>query len=46
VQLADVMIGTAIEMAQRITGRISDGLKPESVLELYADDQLIHMLPS
>lgn len=46
VQLADVMIGAAIEMAQRITGRISNGLEPEAVLRLYADDQLIHMLPS
>ncbi len=45
-QLADVMIGAAIEMAQRITGRISNGLEPEAVLRLYADDQLIHMLPS
>ncbi|WP_213939609.1 DUF3800 domain-containing protein [Pseudomonas sp. dw_612] len=46
VQIADVMIGAAIEAAQRITGRISDGLEPEAVLGLYADDQLIHMLPS
>lgn len=40
------MIGAAIEMAQRITGRISNGPEPEAVLRLYADDQLIHMLPS
>lgn len=46
VQLADVMIGAAIEMANSLGGRRSGGLEPEAVLTLYADDQLIHMLPS
>lgn len=46
VQLADVLIGATIESAQRMTGRIADGLDPQRLGELYRDDQLIHMLPS
>jgi hypothetical protein len=46
VQLADVMIGAAIEMANSLRGRRAVGLDPEAVLALYADDQIIHMLPS
>lgn len=46
VQLADVMIGAAIEMASSLRGRRTGGLDPEAVLALYADDQIIHMLPS
>lgn len=46
VQLADVLIGATIEAAQRMTGRLVEGLDWESVVELFADDQLIHMLPS
>lgn len=46
VQLADVLIGATIETAQRMTGRLADGLDPERVIELFAEDQLIHLLPS
>lgn len=46
VQLADVMIGVAIETAISLRGRRAGGLEPEAVLALYADDQIIHMLPS
>lgn len=46
VQLADVMIGAAIETANSLRGRRAGGLEPEAVLALYADDQIIHMLPS
>lgn len=46
VQLADVMIGAAIEVANSLRGRQTGGLEPEAVLALYAEDQIIHMLPS
>lgn len=46
VQLADVMIGAAIETAKSIRGRRTGGLDPEAVLALYADDQIIHLLPT
>lgn len=46
VQLADVMIGAAIEAANNLTGMRTGGLDPDQLLPLYADDQFIHMLPS
>jgi hypothetical protein len=46
VQLADVMIGAAIEAANTLTGRRTGGLDPEAVMSLYADHQIIHLLPS
>lgn len=46
VQLADVMIGAAIEAANTMTGQRTKGLNPGDVLSLYADNQLIHLLPS
>ena len=46
VQLADVMIGAAIEAANTLTGSRSDGLDPEALMSLYRDDQFIHMLPN
>ena len=46
VQLADVMIGAAIEVTNSLTGQRTGGLEPEAVLALYADDQIIHMFPS
>lgn len=46
VQLADVMIGAALEAAHNMTGLRTGGLDPDDVMSLYADDQLIHMLPS
>jgi hypothetical protein len=46
VQLADVMIGAAIDAATTLTGRRSGGLDANAVLGLYADHQFIHMMPS
>lgn len=46
VQLADVMIGAAIEAGNSLAGLRSGGLDPEQLLAVYADDQFIHMLPS
>lgn len=46
VQLADVMIGAAIEAGNNLAGLRSGGLDPEQLLSLYADEQFIHMLPS
>ena len=46
VQLADVMIGAAIEAANTLTGQRAGALDAREVVELYADHQLIHMLPS
>jgi hypothetical protein len=46
VQLADVMIGAAVEAANKLAGLRSGGPDPEAVLSLYADHQFIHMIPS
>lgn len=46
VQLADVMIGAAIEAANNFAGLRSGGPDPEAVMSLYAENQLIHLIPS
>jgi len=46
VQLADLMIGAAIEAANNLAGLRSGGLDPDAVLSLYAEHQFIHMIPS
>lgn len=46
VQLADVMIGAAIEAGNNLAGLRSGGPDPESVLSLYDNHQFIHMIPS
>lgn len=46
VQLADVMIGAAIEAANNLAGLRSGGPHPEAVMSLYADNQFIHLVPS
>ena len=46
VQLADVMIGAAIEAANNMTGLRPGGPDPEAVMSLYADHQFIHLIPS
>lgn len=46
VQLADVMIGAAIEAGNNLAGLRTGGLDPQELLALYADEQFIHMLPS
>lgn len=46
VQLADVMIGAALEAANVMTGLREGGLDPEKLMSLYAEDQFIHLIPS
>lgn len=46
VQLADVMIGAAIEAANTLRGRRVAGLDAGAVMALYSDDQIIHQFPS
>lgn len=46
VQLADVMIGAAIEAANNLAGLCSGGPDPETLMSLYADNQFIHLIPS
>lgn len=46
VQVADVMIGAAIDAANGLAGWRSPLLEPQAVMSLYADDQLIHLVPS
>ncbi|OBQ97493.1 hypothetical protein A9K66_03455 [Mesorhizobium sp. AA23] len=46
VQLADVMIGAAIEAANNLTGLRTGGLDPEALTSLYREGQFIHLLPS
>ncbi|WP_245649403.1 hypothetical protein [Sphingomonas mali] len=46
VQLADVMIGLAIDAANGLTGLRSGGIDPEAVLSQYAENQFIHLVPS
>lgn len=45
VQLADVMIGAAIEAGNTLIGQQTGGLDPKTLLSLFADDQFIHMIP-
>lgn len=45
IQLADVMIGAALEAGNIMTGQRTEGLDPDALLPLFQDDQLIHMLP-
>lgn len=46
VQLADVMIGAAIEAASSLIGLRSGGLDPKVLLSLYSEEQFIHLVPS
>lgn len=46
VQVADVMIGAAIEAANGLTCLRTPLLDPKEVMSLYAEDQFIHMVPS
>lgn len=46
VQLADVLVGAAIQAANTMTGHRAGGLDPEALLSLYSDDQFIHLVPS
>lgn len=46
VQLADVMIGAAIEAGNNLAGLRHGGPDAEAVMSLYAEDQFIHLVPS
>jgi hypothetical protein len=46
VQIADVMIGAAIEAANSLSGLCKTVPNAESLMSLYAHDQFIHMVPS
>jgi len=46
VQLADVLIGAAIEAANSLAGLREPVTNAEELLSLYADDQFIHLMPS
>lgn len=46
VQLADVVVGAAIEGAQSLAGLRSPAIDAEEAFGLYADDQFIHLVPS
>lgn len=46
VQLADLMIGVAMDAANNISGRRTGRLDPEALMSLYREDQFIHLLPS
>ncbi len=45
VQLADVMIGAALEAGSILIGQRNSGLDPDDLLQLFKDDQFIHMVP-
>ena len=45
VQLADVLIGVAIDAANHLAGLRTGGLDPEQVFSLYQDQQLICLAP-
>lgn len=46
VQIADVMIGAAVEAANGLIGLRPPLLDPQDVMSLYADNQFIHLMPS
>lgn len=46
VQIADVLIGAAIEAANSLAGLREPEVDPETLMSLYSDDQFIHLLPS
>lgn len=45
VQVADVMIGAALDAANMMTGRRTGGLDPDEIMPLYAPEQFIHLVP-
>ena len=46
VQIADVIVGAAVEAANGMTGLRSPRLDPHAVMSLYAEGQFIHLVPS
>lgn len=45
VQLADIIIGAAVEAGNQMTGHRAGGLDPNALLPLFAENQFIHLLP-
>lgn len=46
VQIADVLIGAAVEAANSLAGLRESGTNAEKLLSFYAYDQFIHLVPS
>ena len=46
VQIADVLIGGAIEAGNVLAGLRQRDFDPEKLLQFYRDDQFIHLIPS
>ena len=46
VQIADILIGAAVEAANSFAGLCKPVTNAETLMSLYADDQFIHMVPS
>jgi hypothetical protein len=46
VQLADVLIGAAVEAANSLAGLRAPATDAENILSSYAEDQFIHLVPS
>jgi hypothetical protein len=46
VQLSDVVIGAAIDAAQSLAGLRKPTINAEELFDLYAADQLIHLIPT
>ncbi|ERS91047.1 hypothetical protein Q671_04840 [Halomonas sp. PBN3] len=40
------MIGAAIEVTKILRGQKAGGIEPYALLDLYKDEQIIHMFPS
>jgi hypothetical protein len=45
VQLADVLIGAAIDASNTLAGLRDSGMDAEELFSLYGDDQFIHLIP-
>lgn len=45
VQVADVMIGAALDAANMMTGQRATGLDPDQLMPLYAPEQFIYLVP-
>jgi hypothetical protein len=45
VQVADVIIGAAIDAANNLSGFRHGGLDPQALMPLFADEQFIHLIP-
>lgn len=46
VQVADVLIGAAVEASKSLAGGSKSTVETESLMDLYSDDQIIHLFPS